>query len=195
MLFIKPLSVQHLIPSDLLEACAPVRLPMLFVGAYLSACVVILALFWDDGSFIATSYHALSLGMDRETVEYVQGAPALVLDEKALKSNGVMYHPDKTIALHASTVWTYASGVSVAFNQHDKVISVGCFVSADPQACEALFGLKIGDSEDVLIGKLGDDYESKIISGKKLIYYSTLNAKFYLEKRRIIGLELSEFNH
>ena len=82
----------------------------------------------------------------------------------------------------------------VSFNHQGKVIKVSCFGNQDQHQCEPLYGLKIGDAEDILIGKLGDDYESKIEDGKKLIFYASLNGQFDLEKRKIIGLELSDFS-
>ena len=176
------------------EGMHEIRVPLLFVAGFLFACVLTLVTFWEESSFITVSYHSLSLGMDMDTVEYVIGKPSHVVMGNQIKDYAQEKQTDKNFNSHAFKVWKYSDGVVVSFNHQGKVIKVSCFGNQDQHQCEPLYGLKIGDAEDILIGKLGDDYESKIEDGKKLIFYASLYGQFDLEKRKIIGLELSDFS-
>ena len=180
--------------KDISEGMREIRSQLLFVAAFLLSCIVILIAFWDESSFVSLSYHSLSLGMDMDTVEYVIGKPEHLINGNQIKNYTQEKQNNKYFSAHQYKKWKYPDGILVEFNQNDKVIKVSCFGSADKNQCEPLFGLKIGDGEDVLIGKLGDDYESKIEDGKKYIYYAALNGQFDLEKKKIFGLELSDFS-
>ena len=176
------------------EGMREIRVPLLFVVGFLLTCGVTLVAFWDEASFITVSYHSLSLGMDMQTVEYVIGKPTHLVAGSQIKDYAQEKQTDKNFNSHDFKIWKYPDGLVVAFNQQNKVIKVSCFGNQNQHQCEPLYGLKIGDSEDVLIGKLGDEHESKIEDGKKLIFYASLNGQFELEKKKIIGLELSDFS-
>jgi hypothetical protein len=132
--------------------------------------------------------------MDMQTVEYVIGKPTHLVAGHQIKDYAQEKQADKNFNSHAFKIWKYSDGVMVAFNQQNKVIKISCFGNESQNQCEPLYGLKIGDTEDMLIGKLGDNYESKIEDGKKVIFYASLNGQFELEKKKIIGLELSDFS-
>ena len=176
------------------EGMHEIRSPLLFVAAFLLSCIVTLVTFWDETAFVPLSYHSLSLGMDMDTVEYVIGKPAQLIAGNQIKDYALEKQSDKYFSAHQYKIWKYPDGIMVAFNENEKVIKVSCFGSLDKNQCEPLYGLKIGDAEDLLIGKLGDEYESKIEDGKKYIYYASLNGQFDLEKKKIFGLELSDFS-
>ena len=180
--------------KNLSEEFKEVRSPLAFAAAFLLTCIFTLLVFWDETAFVPLSYHSLSLGMDMDTVEYVIGKPSQVMAGNEVKDYSLEKQADKYFTAHRYKIWKYADGIVVSFNQNDKVIKVSCFGSADHHQCEPLYGLKIGDAEDMLVGKLGADYESKIEDGKKYIYYAALNGQFDLEKRKIVGLELSDFS-
>jgi hypothetical protein len=171
-----------------------IKMPLLFVGVFLASCFLALFAFWDDRSFVSVSYHSLSLGMDMDTVEYVAGKPSYLLAGEEVKNYEKEKKADKYFNGHLYKIWKYQDGVIIVFNQQNKVIKISCYGSVEKNNCEPLYGFKIGDPEDLLIGKLGDDYESRIEDGKKYVFYSTLNSQFDLEKKKIVGLELTDFS-
>jgi hypothetical protein len=177
---------------DLFEAAREIRLPLFFAFGFVVLCFFILLLFWDDNDLITRSYHSLSLGMDMDTVDYVAGKPEQVGAGDQFKFYALEKQADKSFNAHDFKIWKYADGLTLLFNADNRLEKVSCSGMAGRAPCEPLFGFKIGDAEDVLTAKLGEAYESKIEDGIKIIYYPALNARFDLQKRKIIGLQLTD---
>jgi hypothetical protein len=176
----------------LYEAAREIRLPLFFALGFVLLCGLILLVFWDDSDVITRSYHALSLGMDMDTVDYVAGKPAQISAGDRFKDYALEKQADKNFTAHDFKIWKYADGLTVVFNADNRLVKVSCSSTMQGPPCEPLFGFKIGDAEDLLLAKLGEAYESKIEDGIKIIYYPALNARFDLHKRKIMSLELTD---
>lgn len=174
------------------EAAGDIRKPLVFASGFVALCALVLLLFWDEAAFVPRSYHALSLGMDMDTVDYVIGKPAQIAEGERFKDYALEKQADKYFSAHAFRTWIYPDGLTVDFNEDGKIYKIRCSAAREHSPCEPLLGLKIGDAEDLLTAKLGEGYESKIEDGRKIIYYPALNARFDLQKRKITGLELTD---
>lgn len=147
-----------------------------------------------------TGLEELELGMTKNEVRYIKGEPNQVLEKVSDDINFYWYvdpiPTDKNIVDY--NMWEYSNDygneLTVTFNpKAEKVNSLSCRQGKYNyrDACE-IQGLLIGLTEEEIINRLDRPIKEKLNGSIKILYYPDINLKFYLEKKKVYMIEISE---
>jgi hypothetical protein len=157
-----------------------------------------------------TTYADISLGDTKAEVRYAKGVPTDVLVDDppgkfpfpGVRTNISLSDIPSGKQITDYKYWDYDSAesgrIDVDFSpESQRVTRVFCYAStlvvrAAP-SCPVLLGISDGVTEEEVLRRLGAPSKSEISEGfgtTKTLYYSQWNVAFYLEKRRVYGLQI-----
>jgi hypothetical protein len=160
----------------------------------------------------ALSFHGVSLGMDMKEVEYILGSPELAWEE--IKSTGKVSSKDSSDVIYMVLpvdedkvkksknqfydffYWSYVKSgedLMITFNQNKVVKSISCNSSSNLNVCE-IYGLKLNDTEESVINRLGSPSSSSINNGYKFLEFKELNLRANLKEKKLVSVIFEEIH-
>jgi hypothetical protein len=123
--------------------------------------------------FHVNSYGVIYMDDDKDAVRYALGPPA-----RADVSDRVW-----TYNLEANATLTTTFGANALLDR------VACASpSAEPASCPELYGIGIGESEDVVVANLGNPSYIRIVGDRKYLTYVGIGATYVLQRFVVTGL-------
>lgn len=123
--------------------------------------------------FQTVSYGVVGMGDDKHDVRYALGS----------EHGGA----------ETAQIWTYPteanSTIRVEFTPSGQLDRISCSsAAAEPDSCPELYGIGIGETEDVIGGHLGAPSYIHISGDKKFIAYNSIGATYVLQQFVVTGL-------
>lgn len=86
---------------------------------------------------------------------------------------------------------SYSPDVTVEFDGEGRVTEVACIQLESTRGyCAALFGVRVGDTEEAMIARLGRPSEARLSGVAKIVRYEDIGAEFTLTRGRVYRLTL-----
>jgi len=152
---------------------------------------------YRDFSKSLIQYHGIAIGAAREEVLYRLGLPTVVSDGQRLyivdeESGGPnAIPPSKSIGNYSE--WSYESSdkptLRFTFDSGSAVLSVTCFESQKKFQCEPLARVRVSDSEESIVRRLGRPNKMLYDGLFKEMRFDDLGVKFSLMKGRVSSVE------
>ena len=158
----------------------------------------------------AEVYGNVSLGQSQQEVQYRLGDPDIVLQVAGKAKNGEFTDPyvvKPTTAedegwkmpagrtIYSFDHWTYGLRTSLSSTdiefKNGKVSSAACFVDGTNGSCLSLYDVRVGDTEEQLVTRLGQPTKTSLSDEVKTITYSDLGAEFFLKRAQVYGLKVT----
>jgi len=152
-----------------------------------------------------TEYAGLRLADTMAEVKYAEGYPPFVVQNpENAKADGNPFSffeviETKTLSgdqkLEDCRSWEYPDDqskvrIDVEFDAPTKTLnSIFCY-SEGSNACPAILGISVGTDEAAILADLGKPSEERIDGITKIMKYNSLNAWFYLTKKKVYMLGL-----
>lgn len=150
------------------------------------------------------SYQGIKLGMTMNDVRYIKGQPDGLIKEKHFYVGRLVdtlvdiTELDSTDSILNYPEWNYKN-ISINFDKpNGKVVAISCgnffsplaFMADEKLGCEPLSGVIVGTFEDSLKHRFGKPDIDEITEETKIVEFKKFNARFYLQKQKVFGLEL-----
>lgn len=183
-----------------------------FVVASIVVFAVSIAIFSTARKFsrFLDVYENIAINSTRAEVRYRLGPPPMVLGE--LESGEFPgrpgYYTDRAVdplnAMPEGTdpddydIWSYGhtsdsdQELMIEFDEAGLATEVSCMQMNNPySSCSPLFGVRIGDSEEEMIARLGHPNSERISGPSKIIRYTDIGVEFTLTRGRVYRLTLT----
>lgn len=172
--------------------------------------ILIFGYFYSAKPSKLSALNGVSLGMDMNEVEYILGEPNLAweevpLDIKIKVKDGtelstfvLMVDADKVKKspnqFYDFFYWNYekiSGNLMINFSDKKVVKSIGCSSLDDKSVCD-IYGIKLNDSEELVVSKLGSPTSSSIKNGYKFMKYKDLNLTVNFKEKKLVSLAIEE---
>jgi hypothetical protein len=150
-----------------------------------------------------TEYEGLRLGIGPDEVIYIKGFPPTVYGEVETEGDYKGFQPtfeteklEKGKNVRDYRAWAYNgdhSRIDVTFNKEKTaVIVIQCYSSDKLSRCPPILGVRDGDSEKVVVQRLGEPAISRIEGAVKYMNYPSLGINFHLEKEQVYFMGIND---
>lgn len=172
--------------------------------------ILIFGYFYSAKPSKLSALNGVSLGMDMNEVEYILGEPNLAweevpLDVKIKVKDGtelstfvLMVDADKVKKspnqFYDFFYWNYekiSGNLMINFSDKKVVKSISCSSLDDKNVCD-IYGIKLNDSEELVVSKLGSPTSSSIKNGYKFMKYKDLNLTVNFKEKKLVSLAIEE---
>lgn len=172
---------------------------------------IALALTVSGNSFLQRlrTYEDVTVNTSRGDVLYRLGYPPIVLGDLEGGANPFrsVYYTDQRRdprnAMPAGTEpndyrsWSYEArnsyspDLTVEFDADGRVVEVACIQLESARGyCSPLFGIRVGDTEEAMIARLGQPNQARLSGVAKIVRYNDIGAEFTLTRGRVYRLTL-----
>jgi hypothetical protein len=173
----------------------------LWLGGGLAA-IIGAFLFYDNYQPPPTrqsEYADLKLGMKQIEVSYIKGVPTHVFEDDGSKPGlqkmiavGELNQGQKASDFLAWSYEIYNGRLDVDFDSEKRVNAIRCYAKGT-YGCPSVLGLDTGSDEEEVIKRLGKPTQSALSSSAtKRIVYQPLNLMFYLSKKEVYMIYVTE---
>ena len=154
-------------------------------------------------------YEGVAMNATRADVLYLRGYPPVVLSDIQGPNGGwqSVYYTDRLRDPRNAMpegkrhedyhFWnyearqSYEADVTIKFDAHDRVENVSCIRLEDARGtCSPLFGVRLDDSEEAVVARLGNPTSANLDGVAKFLTYEDIGAEYTLTRGRVYRMRL-----